>query len=47
MTLFQCDWSSNFLNNGLDDLIWTMNFGTGANIDQQFASLRKCAPKAR
>lgn len=26
--LFQCDWSSNFLNNGLDDLLWTINFGT-------------------
>ena len=34
--LFQCDWSSNFTNNALDDLIWTVNFGTGANIDQQF-----------
>lgn len=44
MTLFQCDWSSNFLNNGLDDLIWTMNFGTGANIDQQFARLREVRP---
>ena len=44
VTLFQCDWSSNFLNNGLDDLIWTMNFGTGANIDQQFAKLKKVRP---
>lgn len=41
VALFQCDWSSNYLNNGLDDLIWTMNFGTGANIDQQFASLKE------
>ena len=23
--LFQCDWSSNFTNNALDDLIWTVN----------------------
>lgn len=23
--LFQCDWSSNFLNNALDDLVWTVN----------------------
>ena len=46
MTLFQCDWSSNFLNNGLDDLIWTMNFGTGANIDQQFAKLKKVRPNS-
>ncbi len=44
VTLFQCDWSSNYLNNGLDDLIWTMNFGTGANIDQQFASLKERRP---
>ncbi|MCM1476057.1 MAG: beta-galactosidase [Muribaculaceae bacterium] len=44
VTLFQCDWSSNFLNNGLDDLIWTMNFGTGANIDRQFAKLKEVRP---
>lgn len=44
ITLFQCDWSSNFLNNGLDDLIWTMNFGTGANIDQQFEKLKEIRP---
>ena len=31
VTLFQCDWASNFTKNGLHDLIWTMNFGTGAN----------------
>ena len=30
VSLFQCDWSSNFTRNDLDDLIWTMNFGTGA-----------------
>lgn len=46
VTLFQCDWSSNFLNNGLEDLIWTMNFGTGANIDQQFAKLREVRPNS-
>ena len=46
MTLFQCDWSSNFLNNGLDDMIWTLNFGTGANIDQQFAPLKKVRPNS-
>ncbi|MDE6099347.1 MAG: beta-galactosidase [Muribaculaceae bacterium] len=44
VTLFQCDWSSNFLNNGLDDLIWTINFGTGADIDQQFAPLKAARP---
>lgn len=42
--MFQCDWASNFLNNGLDDLIWTMNFGTGTDIDSQFAELRKARP---
>lgn len=44
VTLFQCDWSSNFLNNGLDDMIWTLNFGTGANIKQQFAKLKEVRP---
>ena len=44
VTLFQCDWSSNFLDNGLDDLIWTMNFGTGADIDQQFAKIKEMNP---
>jgi beta-galactosidase len=44
VTLFQCDWASNFTNNGLDDLIWTMNFGTGADIDQQFEHLRELRP---
>lgn len=46
MTLFQCDWSSNFTWNGLDDLVWTMNFGTGANIDQQFCKLGELRPDA-
>ncbi len=44
MTLFQCDWASNFEKNGLEDLLWTMNFGTGANIDQQFARLKELRP---
>ncbi len=43
--LFQCDWSSNFTNNGLDDLLWTMNFGTGANIDSQFSHLKELRPR--
>jgi beta-galactosidase len=46
LTLFQCDWSSNFEKNGLNDLVWTMNFGTGANIDQQFRRLGKLRPDA-
>ena len=44
--LFQCDWSSNFELNGLDDLVWTMNFGTGANIDEQFKRLKQLRPDA-
>ena len=46
MVLFQCDWSSNFWKNGLDDLLWTMNFGTGAHIDQQFQRLGEMRPQA-
>ncbi|MDL2245811.1 beta-galactosidase, partial [Parabacteroides sp. OttesenSCG-928-J18] len=42
--LFQCDWNSNFENNALDDLVWTINFGTGANIDQQFERLKELRP---
>ena len=44
--LFQCDWSSNFTKNGLDDLTWTMNFGTGANIDQEFKKLGELRPNS-
>ena len=44
VALFQCDWSSNFEKNGLDDLVWTMNFGTGANIDDQFKRLKQLRP---
>lgn len=42
--LFQCDWNSNFENNALDDLVWTVNFGTGANIDNQFKRLLELRP---
>lgn len=42
--LFQCDWSSNFTNNALEDLLWTVNFGTGADIDSQFAKLKELRP---
>lgn len=44
VTLFQCDWASNFTKNGLDDLVWTMNFGTGADIDSQFKRLKELRP---
>ncbi|GHT36353.1 beta-galactosidase [Bacteroidia bacterium] len=43
--LFQCDWNSNFENNALDDLLWTLNFGTGANIDEQFRRLKELRPE--
>lgn len=46
VTLFQCDWASNFEKNGLDDLVWTMNFGTGADIAQQFRRLGELRPNA-
>lgn len=46
IALFQCDWASNFEKNGLDDLVWTMNFGTGANIDEQFKRLKELRPNA-
>ena len=46
LALFQCDWASNFEKNGLDDLVWTMNFGTGANIDAQFKRLKELRPDA-
>lgn len=42
--LFQCDWNSNFENNALDELLWTVNFGTGANIDKQFERLKELRP---
>lgn len=46
VTLFQCDWASNFTRNGLDDLVWTMNFGTGSDIDSQFSRLRELRPES-
>lgn len=44
--LFQCDWSSNFKQNALDDMLWTMNFGAGADILSQFAEVSKLRPNA-
>ncbi len=44
LTMFQCDWSSNFEKNALPDLVWTMNFGTGADIGKQFRRLRELRP---
>lgn len=42
--LFQCDWSSNFEYNALPDLLWTMNFGTGTNVLDQFKRVRQLRP---
>ena len=39
--LFQCDWSSNFT----DNLLWTLNFGTGADVGQQFMKLKEVRPE--
>ena len=44
--MFQCDWSSNFTLNGLDDLQWTMNFGTGANVLKEFQKLKELRPES-
>lgn len=44
VVMFQCDWSSNFTLNGLDDLLWTMNFGTGADVKREFEPLKKLRP---
>ena len=42
--LFQCDWSSNFEMNALPDLLWTMNFGTGAKVLDQFKRVKQLRP---
>ncbi len=44
--LFQCDWSSNYTKNALDDLLWTMNFGTGADVEGEFKSLKQKRPNS-
>lgn len=46
VTLFQCDWSSNFEMNALPDMLWTMNFGTGANVLDQFKRVKQLRPDA-
>ena len=42
--MFQCDWSSNFMNNALDDLMWTLNFGVNVDVVKQFEELKKMRP---
>ncbi len=42
--LFSCAWSSNFKSTMLDDVLCTINFGAGSNIDNQFKELAKDQP---
>ena len=42
--MFQCDWSSNFTNNALDDLTWTLNFGANVDVVKQFEQMRQLRP---
>lgn len=42
--MFQCDWSSNFTNNALDDLTWTLNFGANVDVLKQFEQMRRLRP---
>lgn len=44
--LFQCDWSTNFELNALPDLLWTMNFGTNADVLKQFKRLKELRPES-
>lgn len=44
--LFQCDWSTNFELNALPDLLWTMNFGTNADVLKQFKRLKEMRPES-
>lgn len=42
--MFQCDWSSNFEKNALPDLMWTLNFGSNADVLKQFHRLKELRP---
>lgn len=42
--MFQCDWSSNFENNALPDLTWTLNFGSNADVLKEFTRLKELRP---
>src|SRR5678815_2749047 len=44
--LFRCDWSSNFNRYKLDGVAATLNFGAGANIEQQFKQFKIVYPDA-
>ena len=42
--MFQCDWSSNFEQNALPDLMWTLNFGSNADVLKEFTRVRQLRP---
>ncbi|MCF0219993.1 MAG: beta-galactosidase [Muribaculaceae bacterium] len=44
--MFQCDWSSNFDLNGLDDTQWTMNFGSSTDVLGEFVRLEQMRPNS-
>ncbi|MFV8324433.1 beta-galactosidase [Flavobacterium sp. ZS1P14] len=44
--LFRCDWSSNFNKYKLDGVATTLNFGAGANIDNEFKTFQEVYPNA-
>jgi beta-galactosidase len=46
VVLSQSDWNSNFEPNMLDDLVMTLNFGTGSNIEEQFRRLKELRPES-
>nr|WP_305121167.1 glycoside hydrolase family 35 protein [Pedobacter xinjiangensis] len=44
--LFRCDWSSNFDRYEVAGVASTLNFGAGANVENQFEKFRKINPDA-
>ncbi|GAB3416643.1 beta-galactosidase [Niabella aquatica] len=44
--LFRCDWSSNFNNYNVEGVAGTLNFGAGANIEEQFRRFQEVNPTA-
>lgn len=44
--LFRCDWSSNFDKYDVDGVASTLNFGAGANVEDQFKKFKERNPGA-
>jgi len=44
--LFRCDWSSNFMKYELDEVVTTINFGAGSNVENQFKKFQELNPTA-